>query len=203
MLTPEEFVKAGDQLVRTCPNWQWQSGEHSKKRPYLPESKQYLFTRGVPSYRRVSAMQAATYTDTSIVGDASGEDWCAPQLLPLGEEVEDFDTVLIEASDLSIEDDKSTDKVYISKDTSNAPSEKQEQYLDLEEASLALDESANTAVEGAAVAANSKSTSAIVRSRRYDVSITYDNYYRTPRIWLYGFSENGSPLSATEVYQVM
>jgi hypothetical protein len=29
----------------------------------------------------------------------------------------------------------------------------------------------------------------LIRSRRYDVSITYDNYYRTPRIWLFGFDD--------------
>lgn len=38
-----------------------------------------------------------------------------------------------------------------------------------------------------------------VPKRSYDVVITYDKYYRTPRIWLYGWSETGSPLSAKEV----
>jgi hypothetical protein len=32
-------------------------------------------------------------------------------------------------------------------------------------------------------------TSKIVRSRTYDLHITYDNYYRTPRIWLFGYDE--------------
>ena len=36
--------------------------------------------------------------------------------------------------------------------------------------------------------------SSFVKSRRYDVSITYDKYYQTPRIWLYGYGENGQPL---------
>lgn len=40
-----------------------------------------------------------------------------------------------------------------------------------------------------------------MRSRRYDVSITYDKYYQTPRIWLFGYDENGSPLTPYAVYE--
>ena len=29
----------------------------------------------------------------------------------------------------------------------------------------------------------------IERTRTYDVSITYDKYYQTPRVWLFGYSE--------------
>ena len=29
----------------------------------------------------------------------------------------------------------------------------------------------------------------IVHTRTYDLHITYDNYYRTPRVWLSGYSE--------------
>ena len=29
----------------------------------------------------------------------------------------------------------------------------------------------------------------IVRTRTYTLNITYDNYYRTPRLWLQGFDE--------------
>lgn len=39
----------------------------------------------------------------------------------------------------------------------------------------------------------------LVPKRSYDVLITYDKYYRTPRVWLYGWSETGSPLGAREV----
>jgi len=31
VLTPEEFVIAGDHLVLTCPTWSWQSGKTIKK----------------------------------------------------------------------------------------------------------------------------------------------------------------------------
>ena len=40
VLTPEEFVKAGDELVYKCPTWQWESGDPSKRKKYLPKDKQ-------------------------------------------------------------------------------------------------------------------------------------------------------------------
>jgi ubiquitin-like-conjugating enzyme ATG3 len=39
----------------------------------------------------------------------------------------------------------------------------------------------------------------VLKSRTYDVTITYDFYYRVPRLWLIGYSENGMPLSDNEV----
>jgi ubiquitin-like-conjugating enzyme ATG3 len=83
VLTPEEFVRAGDQLVRTCPTWQWESGEPSKIRDYLPPKKQFLSTRGIPSYRRVSTLNATVVHDQILKGGMGEEegDWCAPELI--------------------------------------------------------------------------------------------------------------------------
>ena len=39
------------------------------------------------------------------------------------------------------------------------------------------------------------STTNILKTKTYDVSITYDNYYRTPRIWFMGYDKYGYPLS--------
>lgn len=49
LLTPEEFVKAGDLLVYKCPTWRWESGEPSLRRAYLPVDKQFLITRNGPN----------------------------------------------------------------------------------------------------------------------------------------------------------
>ena len=41
----------------------------------------------------------------------------------------------------------------------------------------------------------------IVRKyRKYDLSITYDMYTQTPRLWLTGYNEEGQPLSQTEIF---
>jgi hypothetical protein len=36
---------------------------------------------------------------------------------------------------------------------------------------------------------------ATIRVRQYDLSITYDYYHRTPRLWLQGYSEDGQILT--------
>lgn len=41
----------------------------------------------------------------------------------------------------------------------------------------------------------------IVPTRTYDLNITYDKYYQTPRMWLTGFNENQQPLSIDEMYE--
>ena len=39
-----------------------------------------------------------------------------------------------------------------------------------------------------------------IPTRTYDLNITYDNYYRTPRLWLSGYNENNKPLSIDQMY---
>ena len=54
VLTPEEFVQAGEYLVKTCPTWAWEGGDAAKAKPFLPAGQQYLITRigeGVTRWR--------------------------------------------------------------------------------------------------------------------------------------------------------
>lgn len=39
------------------------------------------------------------------------------------------------------------------------------------------------------------------KNRTYDLSITYDFYYQTPRLWLIGYSETGQVLSESEIFE--
>jgi len=39
VLTPEEFVLAGDQLVYKCKTWSWSAGDPKLRKSYLPEKK--------------------------------------------------------------------------------------------------------------------------------------------------------------------
>lgn len=36
--------------------------------------------------------------------------------------------------------------------------------------------------------------SGILQTRTYDLNITYDKYYQTPRLWLFGYDEVGARL---------
>ena len=38
-------------------------------------------------------------------------------------------------------------------------------------------------------------------TRTYDLNITYDKYYQTPRLWLFGYDESRKPLSVDEMYE--
>ena len=41
----------------------------------------------------------------------------------------------------------------------------------------------------------------IVATRTYDLNITYDKYYQTPRLWLFGYDEKRKPLTVEEMYE--
>ncbi|KAF0989154.1 hypothetical protein HZS_3813 [Henneguya salminicola] len=41
----------------------------------------------------------------------------------------------------------------------------------------------------------------VVKTRTYDLYITYDNYYRVPRLWLMGYNENGCPLTIAQTFE--
>lgn len=44
-------------------------------------------------------------------------------------------------------------------------------------------------------------SSMVRRVRKYDLSITYDFYTQTPRLWLTGYSEDGAPLNQKEIFE--
>ena len=53
VLTPEEFVKAGDYLIKNSPEWNWGIGNPDYNKEYLPNKKQFLIIKNIPCYQRV------------------------------------------------------------------------------------------------------------------------------------------------------
>jgi ubiquitin-like-conjugating enzyme ATG3 len=41
----------------------------------------------------------------------------------------------------------------------------------------------------------------IVATRTYDLNITYDKFYQTPRLWLFGYDEKKKALTVDEMYE--
>ena len=67
VLTPEEFLKAGCQLVYKCPTWSWEAGDKKKKRAFLPDNQQYLISRNLPCLRRVKSLMNSSAKSEEIV----------------------------------------------------------------------------------------------------------------------------------------
>uniref|UniRef100_A0A914CVI1 Autophagy-related protein 3 n=1 Tax=Acrobeloides nanus TaxID=290746 RepID=A0A914CVI1_9BILA len=185
VLTPEEFVVAGDHLVHHCPTWQWSraiDAKHTKE--YLPENKQFLITKHVPCYRRCSQMHYDSNLEKIIKedgdnGDAQDE-WVdthhfAPETT---QKVEHADVV--EKAPVSNADDDDDDE---------GPPMDMDSFI----ASGGLEEEdPNRYIAPIAKPETQNSTSGdnIVRTRTYDLHITYDKYYQVPRLWLIGYDEN-------------
>ncbi|MCL4124282.1 UNVERIFIED_CONTAM: hypothetical protein GTU68_029048 [Idotea baltica] len=72
VLTPEEFVAAGDHVVHQCPTWQWVAGDPSKAKSYLPADKQFLITKNVPCYKRCKQMEYKE--EQELIVDAEGDE---------------------------------------------------------------------------------------------------------------------------------
>jgi ubiquitin-like-conjugating enzyme ATG3 len=47
----------------------------------------------------------------------------------------------------------------------------------------------------------SKKNDLILKTRTYDISITYDKYYQTPRVWLFGYDESENPLESKKILE--
>ena len=56
----------------------------------------------------------------------------------------------------------------------------------LHQATLSVEDASTKVSEGADAAA---SGDGILQTRTYDLCVTYDKYYQTPRLWLFGYNE--------------
>ena len=68
------------------------------------------------------------------------------------------------------------------------------------EAEIEDPDPANAAASGSFTASAVDNT-AVEQVRTYDLYITYDNYYHTPRMWLVGYSEKKKLLTQSEMFE--
>jgi len=69
---------------------------------------------------------------------------------------------------------------------------------DMEEEGL---EGEDDAAAAAPVQAEPAARNNLLQNRKYDVIITYDKYYQTPRVWLQGYDEANRPLTPNQVFE--
>ncbi|KAI8577522.1 hypothetical protein K450DRAFT_201043 [Umbelopsis ramanniana AG] len=228
-ITPEEFVAAGDFLVYKCPTWSWEGGDPSKRRDYLPADKQFLITRNVPCLRRAKQMEYTEddkETEIKDEGDDNNDDgWMythsdrgyrnlyhfplsvyktideiahnivdteeIPDLPPIGAlSIEDNRTQAEKDEDLEIDPDSIPD-------IDDIPDMEDDLYEE-EEDPAAL---TTTSVEPSKDLPSTSEESKILQVRTYDVFITYDKYYQTPRLYLFGYDEQRRPLMSKQVFE--
>jgi len=287
VLTPEEFVAAGDQLVYRCPTWQWEGGDPSRRRPYLPADKQFLVTRRVPCRHRVASLMGATYDEVLVADEGSGggdSGWVATHIKPAAAEAggqsiasgggggggdvggvsggrvahvdggdddelevigggggggmaalsiglapgsvssgtvcaaggvsvvgaanggcsgggggggDATSSAVVPEVEVDVEDEDYEDLA-----------EYEEEWLETADDATAAASPSTTATTAAAASASASlsknacaGNAAVVKTRTYDLSITYDKYYQTPRVWLFGYSERNQPLTEEQIFE--
>lgn len=205
VLTPEEFVKAGDHLVHHCPTWHWASGDADKVKQYLPHDKQFLYTKNVPCYKRCKEIE---YLDNNekVIEDTEDPDggWVDTHHYSVPcEQIEEM--TLNNASSEVKEDQNKLDNKTKSNQKDSDEDEDDEDAGDMDQF-MADDEieEPDTKVVNTAhqISQESENTNnEIIPTRTYDLNITYDKFYQTPRLWLTGYNENQKPLTIDEMYE--
>jgi len=189
VLTPDEFVQAGDLLCYKCPTWTWEAGDPAKAVSYRPKEKQFLLTRNVPCLMRVKSLEDGAKGQSQTITE-DGEDWVSPA--SGGNNVDDAVDVTTSGNTsapitttTTHDDDDDEDGDDNIPDMDGFESDN----LDL------MDDDTSISVPPPQEEDN------ILRTRTYDISITYDKYYQTPRVWLFGYDETRQPLNPTEIFQ--
>ena len=181
VLTPEEFVRAGDELVFKCPTWQWEGGDPKRAKSHLPPDKQFLITRNVPCQMRVASME----NTMAVAADDDGEDsdWLVSTVIKEKPIEDDFDILDEEG-------------MVVPKEEVKVEEEEDDEYADM------ADFEDDNVLEDDAAAAAPVEESNLVKVRTYDLSITYDKYYQTPRVWMMGYSsETHQPLTGAQMLE--
>ncbi|GAW80121.1 autophagy-related protein 3 [Plasmodium gonderi] len=193
-LTPAEFVDAGDFLVYKFKTWEWQDADDNRTVPYLPEGKQYLISKNVPCKHRIKDLNYIMH-DVKIVEN----DW----LLPSYEEenkATDIDEYML---NFEIPPRSTTNKEYVDNEQDDHWDENDE-AIDINNFDIECDfikENDPAEFDNSEFYSKSAQNENVMNIRTYDVSITYDKYYETPRIWLFGYDENGNPLKSEQIFE--
>lgn len=200
VVTPEEFVAAGDHLVHHCPTWQWAVGNVSRAKAYMPADKQFLITRNVPCYKRFRQMEYCDDLEKVIEADNDGG-WVDTHhyldVMAMEEQVTDMtihtkpNTVV--PAQLDDEEEEEADEA------GDMEAFEESGMLEQQDEATLIEKTKGDKESGEDIGGTDSDE--IVQTRTYDLHITYDKYYQTPRLWLFGYNEVRKPLTVEEMYE--
>ncbi|QPG72814.1 hypothetical protein FOA43_000116 [Brettanomyces nanus] len=218
-ITPEEFVQAGDYLVYKFPTWQWSPAPESRRRDFLPQDKQFLVTRHVPSYVRAIDYEKGESSDNmdEFTDSLSPEEaWTSPQTkgirrhcTPEDERRHSMEYVQMKESGDTVSGHSITTRssgegdirAITPKITDESTSLGDEDFInDIDEL---IDDEAEEFIEGEHKnPENSREEIVNDPSKRsYDLYIAYSTSYRVPKMYMVGFDLNGAPLTPEQMFQ--
>jgi ubiquitin-like-conjugating enzyme ATG3 len=186
-INAKEFVEAGDFLVYKCPTWRWSAGEPNKTRNYLPADKQYLVTKNVP------CIQTCTIDDDKFPEREEGEwtifeqDQKLNKQIPMYIDDEIENNVNYQVRNMAMDDTQALTM-------KNEYIGSEEDYRENEELNLLQEEFYDTNED---MGVNND----IILTKSYDVYITWDKHYRTPRVWLFGYDKHRNPLTHKQMFE--
>jgi len=186
VITPEEFLAAGDHLVHHCPSWQWATGDETSVKDYLPKEKQFLITRNVPCYKRCRQMEYKPSQELVIDSEQDPEGgWVDTHHFT--EDGAEIAQVAEGVKEMVMEEKEPGTGAAEESDGEAVDMEDFVESGKLEEDTGVVD----TVLEGGE----------ILSTRTYDLNITYDKYYQTPRLWLFGYDEKRQAMSVDQMYE--
>lgn len=187
-LTPEEYIQAGDFLTQKCPTWKWCAAKPGLVQDFLPADKQYLKTT-VPCPRRAVDYYNSNQTKEKVIEG----DWVEADLDSKKEPEKKQVNKVMDLDDDDDEENKAKKVVVKSNKIENLDDDDDPKEEPKKEENSKADFSDFCVVED-----DNKN---VLKTRTYDVTVTYDSYYCVPRMWLMGYSENGTPLTESEMKQ--
>jgi len=194
---------------------------------------QYLVTRNVPCPTRVSTLENSVgigdEETAQIEDECGGDDWLMSRMISPEEQQQRMDEKMEAEFDILDEDGETVeagagtgagagagagaevtmdeiegDMAKVDVNEGEQPKEEKEdaddEYGDMEEfedEDVMEDEAAAPTTTASALDDN------IMKVRTYDLSITYDKYYQTPRVWMIGYasSDSSQPLTGEQMFQ--
>ncbi|KAI6240654.1 Ubiquitin-like-conjugating enzyme ATG3 [Aphelenchoides fujianensis] len=195
VLTPEEFVAAGDHLVHHCPTWSWsKAADPAHQRDFLPADKQFLITRRVPCHRRCAQIAYNSDLELVIKDEESQEEWVDTHHFYAADNAEKVEDAPAEAAmaahpAVQMEDDDEDD---------DEPAVDMDDFVQTGSVQV---EDPNCFKPPTEDEKAGDSEDKIIRTRTYDLHITYDKYYQVPRMWLVGYDETDKLLTVDQMYE--